>query len=66
MSVPVLRDIYSTLKSYKINGFFNPIIGNKLVLSRLLSAHHIPHPNVVSVIVDGQLIEGNAPFDHWP
>lgn len=58
-----LPDIYFTLKSCKINGFLGPVIGNKLVLSRLLSAHHIPHPNVVSVIVDGKLIEDNAPFD---
>jgi len=58
-----LADLGTLLKSYKINGFFNPIIGNKLVLSRLLTAHRIPHPDVVSIILDGQLIEENAPFD---
>lgn len=58
--IPTLRE---ALKIYKINGFFNPIIGNKLVLSRLLAAHQIPHPEVVSVIHDGQLFEEDAPLD---
>ncbi len=58
-----LPDLPVALKSYKINGFFNPIIGNKLVLSRLLAAHRIPHPDVVSIILEGQLIEDDARFD---
>lgn len=58
-----LQDLRATLKFYKINGFFNPIIGNKLVLSRLLAAHQIPHPDVVSIVLDGQLIEDGAPPD---
>ena len=58
-----LPDLRAELKSYKINGFFNPIVGNKLVLSRLLATHQIPHPDVVSIVLDGQLIEDEAPFD---
>ena len=52
-----LSDISARLGVYKINGFFNPIIGNKLVFSRLAAAHGIPHPEVVSIIIDGRLIE---------
>ena len=58
-----LPDLPLALKGYRINGFFNPIVGDKLVLSRMLAAHHIPHPTVVSVIVDGQLFENDAPFE---
>lgn len=56
-------DFRGALTGYKINGFYNPILGNKLVLSRLLSAHHIPHPQIVSTVVDGQLFEEDARFD---
>ena len=58
-----LPDLSAVLKGYKINGFFNPIIGNKLVLARLLTAHKLPHPDVVSTILDGRLFEDDAPFD---
>ena len=58
-----LPELSSLLNYYEINGFFNPIIGDKLVLSRLLTAHQIPHPDVVSIILRGQMIEENAPFD---
>lgn len=58
-----LPDLSTRLRSFKINGFFNPIIGNKLILSRLLAVHQIPHPAVVSIILDGQLFEDDAPFD---
>ncbi len=56
-------DLRQELKVYKINGFSNPIVGNKLVLSRLLATHQIPHPDVVSIIHDGQLFDVGAPFD---
>ena len=56
-----LGDLFSTLRTYKINGFFNPVIGNKLVLSRLATTHGIPHPDVVSIILEGRLIDENGP-----
>ena len=56
-----LGNLFSTLRTYKINGFFNPVIGNKLVLSRLAAAHGIPHPEVVSIIIDGRLIDDGGP-----
>ena len=55
-----LGDIFSRLGVYKINGFFNHIIGNKLIMSRLAAAHGIPHPAVVSIIIGGRLIEESA------
>lgn len=58
-----LPDLRAVLRFFKINGFFNPIIGNKLVLSRLLATHRIPHPDVVSIILGGQLFEDDASFD---
>jgi hypothetical protein len=58
-----LPDLPAAYKIYKINGFFNPIVGDKLVLSRLLTNHQIPHPDVVSIILDGQLFEEDASFD---
>lgn len=58
-----LPDLRTVLKSYKINGFFNSIIGNKLVLARLLASHQLPQPDIVSIIVQGRLIEEDAPFD---
>ena len=58
-----VADLRQELKIYKINGFSNPIVGNKLVLSRLLATHQIPHPDVVSIIHDGQLFDVGAPFD---
>jgi hypothetical protein len=51
------NDISTRLGMYKINGFSNPIIDNKLVFSRLASAHGIPHPEVVSTIIDGRIFE---------
>ena len=58
-----VSDLRLQLKMYKINGFFTPIVGNKLVLSRLLAYHEIPHPDVVSSIQGGRLFEDNRPFD---
>jgi hypothetical protein len=58
-----VSDLRIQLKMYKINGFSTPIVGNKLVLSRLLAYHEIPHPGVVSTIQGGRLFEDNRPFD---
>lgn len=55
-----LADLRAVRKGYKVNGFYNPVLGNKLLLSRLLSAHGIPHPEVVSIILEGRLFEENA------
>lgn len=40
---------------YRINGIYNPILGNKLILSRLLAAHDVPHPAVISTVRKGRL-----------
>ena len=58
-----IADLRGALNSYRINGFFNPIIGNKLVLSRLLDGSRIPHPRVVSNMIRGQLFEEDASFE---
>lgn len=56
-----MPDIRASLKMYKVNGFYNPIIGDKLVLSRLLDRYGVPHPRVVSTILDGRLLEEDVP-----
>ena len=58
-----LSDLLMAARFYKVNGFFNPPMNNKLLLSRLLTAHGVPHPAVVSTIIEGRLIEEDEPFD---
>lgn len=58
-----LSDLLMAARYYKVNGFFNPPMNNKLLLSRLLTAHGVPHPAVVSTIIEGRLIEEDTPFD---
>lgn len=58
-----LSDLLMAARFYKVNGFFNPPMNNKLLLSRLLTAHGVPHPAVVSTIIEGRLIEEDTPFD---
>jgi len=58
-----IPDIRATWYRYKVNGFFNPIIGNKLILSRLLTTHQIPHPAVVSIVLDGKLLEEDRAYE---
>jgi len=58
-----LSDLQMALKGYKINGFFTPIIGNKLMLSGLLHSQHIPHPDIVSTIDHGQMFAEDRPFE---
>jgi len=43
-------------RSYAINGFWNPIVGNKLVLSQVLAAHGLPHPHVFGVVTHGRML----------
>ena len=50
-----LSDLKVALKAYNINGYFNPIIGNKLMLSRLMKATGFAHPGVQFVVADGQI-----------
>jgi hypothetical protein len=45
---------------YRMNGFWNPIIGNKLVLSYLLTAKGIPHPAVLGYVVRGRIVESSG------
>lgn len=58
-----LPDLPMAARFYKVNGFFNSPMNNKLLLSRLLTAHGVPHPAVVSMVVEGRLIEDGRPFD---
>jgi hypothetical protein len=58
-----LPDIRASLGMYKVNGFSNPVIGNKLILSRLLETHRIPHPAVVSMVLDGRILEEDVEPD---
>ena len=37
-----------------MNGFWNPIVGNKLVVSQVLAAHGIPHPRVFGLVSQGR------------
>lgn len=57
-----LADFKALLNSYRINGFYNPVIGNKLLLSRLLSVHGVPHPDVVYTILGGKLYEEGSGY----
>lgn len=57
-----VSDIRQAAHQYRINGFFNPIIGNKLVLSQLLAARGLPHPKVITIVQNGKLIEQEKPF----
>jgi hypothetical protein len=50
-------DIAFARRGYKINGFFNPIVGNKLVLSQVLAGYGVPHPRVLAVVQRGRLID---------
>jgi len=58
-----LPDLLMAARFYKVNGFFNPVMGNKLLLSRLLATHGVPHPAVVSQLIDGRLVEEDRPYD---
>lgn len=44
-------------RSYRMGGFWNPIVGNKLVVSQVLAAHGIPHPRVLGILSRGKLRE---------
>jgi len=41
-------------RCYTMNGFWNPIVGNKLVVSQVLAAHGIPHPRVLGIVSHGR------------
>jgi len=58
-----VTDLSAELSLYKINGIFNPIIADKLIFSRLLTAHQVPQPDVIAVIHDGKFFEENASYD---
>jgi hypothetical protein len=51
------NDIGTRQGTYRINGFYNPVIDNKLLFSRLATLHGIPQPSVISFIVDGRMYE---------
>ncbi len=66
-------DFAYAYRCYRMNGFWNPIVGNKLVVSNVLAAHGIPHPPVLGVVSHGRLIaHATAPrqtnaalLEHW-
>lgn len=59
------------LSGYRFNGFFNPIVGNKLVLSQILAGYGLPHPKVFGVVRRGRAVAigpraaGDARDDGW-
>lgn len=55
-----LRDFSYAYHCYRLNGFWNPILSNKLVMSRVLAAAGLPHPEVLGVVVKGNLMAINA------
>ncbi len=42
------------LRCYAMNGFLNPIVSNKLVVSQVLAANGISHPHVFGLICNGE------------
>lgn len=60
-------------RCYAMNGFLNPVVGNKLVVSQILAANGIPNPHVFGVVSKGRLLplgsmpseEGTALLQHW-
>jgi hypothetical protein len=50
-------DFAYAYRCYSLNGFWNPIVGNKLVTSMVLAANGIPHPRVLGIIARGKLVE---------
>ena len=51
-----LNDLAVAIRAPQINGYFGPVISNKLVLSHLLSRYGIPHPPVLYTVVRGRLM----------
>lgn len=51
-----VRDRDYRRDAYRYNGFFNPIVGNKLVLSQILAGHGLPHPRLHGVVRRGRAI----------
>jgi hypothetical protein len=50
-------DFAYAYRCYRMNGFWNPIIGNKFVVSQVLAAHGIPHPRVLGIVTAGRVLE---------
>lgn len=47
-------DYAYALRCYGMNGFLNPLVGNKLILSQVLAANGIPHPLVIGIVSRGR------------
>jgi hypothetical protein len=54
-------DFAYAYRCYALNGFWNPIVGNKVVMSMVLAAHGIPHPPVLGIVSRGRLTEPGVP-----
>lgn len=50
-------DFAYAYRCYRMNGFWNPIIGNKFIVSNVLAAQGLPHPQVLGVVSHGRMIE---------
>ncbi|MBT8040439.1 MAG: hypothetical protein HKO85_08485 [Xanthomonadales bacterium] len=61
-----LADLKAVWRGYHVNGFYNPVLANKLLLSRLLSALGAPHPAVVAMVVNGRLYDADGNSDPDP
>jgi hypothetical protein len=57
-----VSDLGFAWRGYKISGFFNPIVGNKLILAQVLAGYGIPHPRVLALVVKGRLIGMREPL----
>jgi hypothetical protein len=55
-----MPDLVFALRGYKLNGFLNPVVGNKLVLARILASHDVPHPPVRAMVVHGRLHDADG------
>lgn len=44
-------------RGYKINGFLNPVVANKRILSQVLASAEIPHPPLLACVAKGRLVD---------
>jgi hypothetical protein len=56
-------DLAFAYHGYKINGFLNPIVGNKRVLAQVLAAYDVPHARLLAMVVAGRLVDAEGRLD---